>query len=69
MSLETLGYLLLGLVVAAWLIVMIVGLVAAFPYGLVGLLLIAGLGLLLVKVLRERLGNKEDDHYADKVDK
>ena len=42
---------------------------AAFPYGLIGLALFAGVGLLLLKVLRERLRNKEDDYYADKVEK
>ena len=69
MSLETLGYVLLGLVAVLWLVAMLAGLVAAFPYGLLGLVLFAGVGLLLIKVLRERLRNKEDAHYADNVEK
>ncbi len=69
MNLETLGYALLGLVAAAWLVAMLAGLVAAFPYGLIGLVLLTGVGLLLLKVVRERLRNKEDDYYADKVEK
>ena len=69
MNLETLGYLLLGLVAAVWLVAMVAGLVAAFPYGLIGLVLFAGFGLLLLKVLRERLRNRDDDYYADKVEK
>ena len=69
MNLETLGYWLLGLVAVVWLVSMIAGFVAAFPYGLIGLVLFAGFGLLLIKVLRERLRNKEDDHYADSVEK
>ncbi len=69
MNLETLGYALLGLVAAAWLVAMLAGLVAAFPYGLIGLVLLTGVGLLLLKVVRERLRNKEDDYYADKVER
>jgi len=69
MNLETLGYVLLGLVAAVWLAAMLAGFVAAFPYGLIGFVLLAGVGLLLLKVLRERLRNKEDDYYADKVEK
>lgn len=69
MNLETLGYALLGLVAAAWLVATLAGLVAAFPYGLIGLVLLTGVGLLLLKVVRERLRNKEDDYYADKVEK
>ena len=33
------------------------------------LLVFSGLSFLLVKVIKERLQNKEDDYYAQKVDK
>ena len=33
------------------------------------LLVFLGLSFLLVKVIKERLQNKEDDYYAQKVDK
>ena len=66
---EYLGYTLLGLVAVVWLVVVIVGLVAAFPLGLIGFVVLAGLGVLFAKVLKERLENKEDDYYSKNVDK
>jgi len=66
---EYIGYFLLALVVIVWIIAMIVGLIIAFPFGLIGLVAILGLGLLLIKVITDRLQNKEDDHYSKNVDK
>jgi len=66
---EKTAYALLLVVAALWLIAMLVGMVAAFPLGLFGLVVIVAVGLLFIKVLRERLANKEDDHYADNVDR
>ena len=66
---EKLGYILIGGVVLLWLAVMVVGLIARLPYGLAGLVLLAGGGLLFAKVLRERLTSEEDDHYDRNVHK
>ncbi len=66
--LEKVGYALLGIVCALYLIVMFVGLIAALPWGIVGLIAIAGIGLLLIKVVRERIGNREDTYYEKHVD-
>ena len=60
---KMIGYTLLGLVAVIWLIAIVAGLIVAFPYGMVGLLAIAGLGALFVHVIGERLNNKEDTHY------
>ena len=68
-SYEKWGYSLLGIIAVVYLLAMLVGMIAAFPFGLFGLLLIAGIGILLVKVIKERLQNKEDDYYSNKVDK
>ena len=65
---ETLGYVLLTIVALAWITVVITGLVMALPWGLVGLIGILGIGFLLIKVISDRLNNKEDDHYSDNVD-
>ena len=65
---EKLGYVLLAIVALAWITVVITGLVMAFPWGLIGLIGILGLGILLIKVLADRLSNKEDDHYSNNVD-
>lgn len=66
---EKIGYILLAIVAIIWIGAVIGGLIIAFPYGLIGLAGIFGLGFLLVKVISDRLSNKEDDHYSDNVDK
>lgn len=68
-NLESIAYVLLGVVAAIWLIAMIAGMIAALPFGLLGLLAIVGLGFLFIKVLRERMTSREDDHYSKNVDK
>jgi hypothetical protein len=65
---EKLGYaILLGLAIL-WLLGMVAGMIAAFPWGLVGLVALLGIGLLFAKVLQDRLTNKEDDYYTKNVD-
>ena len=66
---EKTGYALLAIVVIVWIGIVVGGLVLAFPYGLIGLVGIVGIGFLLIKVISDRLNNKEDDHYSDNVDK
>lgn len=66
---EKIGYSLLAIIVALYLVAMFAGIIATLPYGLVGLALVGGVGVLMVKVVIERLHNKEDDHYSEKVDK
>lgn len=66
---EKIGYILLGFVGACWLVGMLAGFIAAFPFGLLGLVALGGVGLLFAKVLKERLASKEDDHYSKTVDK
>lgn len=66
---ENIGYVLLGIVAICWLVAMFIGMIAAFPIGLIGLIGITGFGFLLAKVIKDRLGSKEDDHYSKNVDK
>lgn len=66
---EKIGYLCLGLVAVCYLVAMFAGMIATFPFGLIGLIAIVGIGALLIKVIRERLANAEDDHYSKTVDK
>lgn len=68
-SYERWGYSLLAIIMIIYMIAMFIGMIAAFPYGLLGLLFMAGLGILMVKVLKERMRNKEDDYYSREVDK
>ena len=66
---EMIAYILLGIVAFCWLCAMLIGLVAAMPFGLIGLIAILAIGLLLIKVFQERVANKEDDYYADKIER
>lgn len=65
---EYLGYGLLAIVAIAWITILITGLIIAWPWGVIGLIGILGIGILLLKVLKDRINNKEDDHYSDNVD-
>jgi len=66
---EKWGYSLLAIIACIYVLAIFAGMIAAFPFGLLGLLLIAALGILMVKVLKERLQNKEDDYYNREIDK
>ena len=66
---EKIGYVLLTIVALIWIGVVLTGLVMAWPYGIIGLIGITGLGFLLIKVISDRLNNEEDDHYSKNVDK
>jgi len=68
-AMEKVAYVLLGIVALCWLVAMLVGMIAAFPFGLIGLVAIAGVGLLFIKVLKERMSSREDDYYSKNVDK
>lgn len=68
-SFEKVGYVCLGIVALCYLVAMLIGMVAAFPFGLIGLVAIVGVGALFIKVLKERRENVEDDHYSKTVDK
>jgi len=66
---EKIGYILLGIAAVCWIIAVLIGVIVAFPVGLVGLIAIIGIGFLFAKVIKDRLGNTEDDHYSNTVDK
>lgn len=66
---EKIGYTLLSVAAVCWLVVMVKGLVAVFPVGIIGLLTLAGIGLLLAKAVKDRVRNLEDDHYSKTVER
>jgi hypothetical protein len=68
-SYEKVGYSCLAVVALCYLGAMLFGIVAAFPFGLIILIGLIGFGILLVKVIKERLGNREDDYYTKNVEK
>ncbi len=66
---ENIGYVLLGIVAVSWLVAMLAGMIAAFPFGLIGMAGILGMGFLFAKVVKDRLANDEDDYYSKHVEK
>ncbi len=64
---EYIGYILLGIVAVCWLIAMLIGMIVAFPVGVIGLLAVGGFGFLFAKVVKDRLANKDDDYYSKHV--
>jgi len=66
---ERIGYIILITVAILWLALVIYGMVEAFPFGIIGILAIAGIGVLLIKVVQDKAKNKEDKHYSDTVGK
>ena len=66
---ELLGYFFLAIVAICYLVAMIIGMIGILPYGLIGFIALTGFGLLLIKVVKERLTSEEDDHYSRTVDK
>ncbi len=65
---EKAGYAILLSLAVLWILGIIGGMIAAFPVGLVGLVALVGIGLLFIKVVKDRLSNKEDDYYSKNVD-
>ena len=66
---EKTGYTLLAIVVIIYTIAMFIGMIEMFPYGLPVLIFVVALGILMIKVLKERIRNKEDDYYSREIDK
>ncbi len=66
---ERIGYILLSVIAIAWILGIIAGMIAAFPFGLIGLIVLSGIGFLFAKVVKDRINNKEDDYYSKNVDK
>ncbi len=64
---EKIAYVILLVIAALWIIAVIIGFVAIFPAGIIGLILVIAIGLLFIKVLKERFANKEDDYYDKNV--
>jgi len=54
---EKVAYFLLALVAVCWILDVVIGMIVAFPFGLIGLVAITALGILLVKVFRDRLAS------------
>ena len=65
---EKLGYAILLVVAVYWFVQFVRGMIAGFPYDWAAVAVVVAIGLLLVKVVRDRLASKEDDYYSKNVD-
>ena len=66
---EKLGYFLITAFYVVLIVLTLQDIEEFYPEGLVFLLIYGGLFILFIKVLKERLGNKEDDYYSKEVHK
>ncbi|MBN1900845.1 hypothetical protein JW926_05900 [Candidatus Sumerlaeota bacterium] len=66
---EKTAYAILIVVAIIWIVATIIGFIAAFPLGIIGLVAILGFGLLFIKALRERMAKTKDDRYSRDVEK
>ena len=68
MKLETIALALVVIYAVLWVGAAVTGLMAAVPFGFLGLIPLAIFLALLVEVIRQRRANKEDDYYSKNVD-
>lgn len=66
---EKLGYILIGLFYLLCSYLTLKEIEQFYPEGLLVILIYSGLLVLFVKVLKERLNNKDDDYYSKEIDK
>lgn len=66
---EKTGYILLSIAALCCITAMIAGMIIAFPFGIIGLAIITAVGLLFIKVLKDKKKNKEDDYYSKNIKK
>lgn len=67
MALDTLALWIIVGIVVVYVIAMMIGLFAIFPYGLIGLAVLAVALYFVVRVIRDRLTNAEDDYYEKNI--
>ena len=67
MPLDRLALIFVAVVACLWAGVMVLGMVAALPWGLPGLIAFGAIGYLLWRVVSDRLSSAEDDYYENNV--
>ena len=66
---EKLGYMLIGLFYLLGSYLTLEEIDQFYPEGLLVILIYSGLLVLFVKVLKDRLNNKDDDYYSKEIDR
>ncbi len=67
MSLDRIALICALIVIGFWLLGLFAGVFATLPYGLPVLVLLAVVGYVVYRVIRERLANAEDDYYEKNI--
>lgn len=66
--LEKFGFTTLAIAAIAYIVFLVIVSILAFPFGLIGLLVLTGVGALFLQVVLDRVNNTEDDYYSKNVD-
>ena len=69
MTIDRVALALVAALAAIWLVAMIGGAIAMWPFGIPALIVVGVVVYLFVTVLRQRLANREDDHYERNIDR
>ena len=64
---ENLACVLLGIVTVVWLMAILIGFIAAFPFGLIGFVALGGFALLFTKVIKDRMIKHAEETGADGI--
>lgn len=64
---EKIGYSILAAIALLFGVGMFMGMIVIWPVGLFALAIVIGIGALVIKVIKERLENKEDDYYSKNI--
>lgn len=67
MSLGNLALAIICVAAALYVIVLITGMIAIWPFGIIGLVALGLCGFGLFRVVRDKLTDKENRHYEDNV--
>lgn len=68
MRLDAIALIIVIIFALLWLAVTVTGVIAAVPFGILGLIPLAVILGLLIVVIYQRLNNAEDDYYDKNVD-
>lgn len=68
MRLDAIALIIVIIFALLWLAVAVTGIIAAVPFGILGLIPLAVILGLLIVVIYQRLNNAEDDYYDKNVD-
>ncbi|MEM9028221.1 MAG: hypothetical protein AAGC70_07620 [Pseudomonadota bacterium] len=67
MSLDRLALIIILIPAAVWIVVMLAGVIAAWPYGIPVLIAFAVVAYIFMRIVAQRLSSREDDYYEKNI--